>query len=858
MRVLTCLLLLLAVPLSAQQGPVVTVTAADPTGALLVGARVQLEAADGVVAEGVTDGQGVARLPLPRAGRYTLRVESPGFEPATQELTVRGDTRRTLRLALAKVLETVDVGRDPRARGSDPRDDIFATVLGEAQIQELPDDPDEMERVLREMAGPGAVMRVNGFRGGRLPPKDQIARIRFRRNMFAADTHEPGFIAVDIVTRPGMEQWRGATGFGFRDTVLNARNALAPVRGDERFTRGSFTLSGPLWRGRSSLALSVDGSDAFDAQTIVAALPGGSIRQNVRRPSESANVSARFEHALSGSQQLRAEYQRNGAHTDNLGVGNFDLASRGYGQSREEQVVRGSLTGSIGTSMYNELRISFRQRELTSTSATQEPAVVVLNAFTSGGAQVDGARSSADWEAADDLDVSRGRHALRAGVLLQAGRYRTTELRNGLGTYTFASLADYDAGRPSVFTRTVGDPRASLVQAQVGVYAQDDYRATRALTLSGGVRVESQSPIGGVHVGPRGGFAWAPTRSGNTTLRGGGGIFFDWLDAQDHLRAVQTDGTRQRIETAAFPSFPIVDAGGLVSLINGRTTLGRGLTQPRVAEVSLALDQTLFSAVRLSAMIVHRRGTRLLRGIDINAPAPGGARPDPLAGPITEVRSVARSAYDALSLNLNAANPNRRMFLAANYTLSRTTNEADAPFDLPADPANVRAERGPAADDARHRIMGFGTIGLGRGVTAGVSASVRSALPYDITTGRDDNGDTILRDRPAGLTRNSARGRASADVGARVGWRHGFGGLRPPAPGGPQVRIIRGDANPLATMPGGDGQERYGFELYAQAYNLLNRMNPAVFSGVLTSPFFGRAVAAAAPRRIELGARLTF
>src|SRR4029434_7285883 len=107
-------------------------------------------------------------------------------------------------MRIAKLAETIEVGRDPRERASDPRSDAFATVLGQAEINELPDDPDEMERVLRDMAGPGAVMRVNGFRGGRLPPKDQIAQIRFRRNMFAADAHEPGLMSVDIVTKPGL------------------------------------------------------------------------------------------------------------------------------------------------------------------------------------------------------------------------------------------------------------------------------------------------------------------------------------------------------------------------------------------------------------------------------------------------------------------------------------------------------------------------------------------------------------------------------------------------------------------------------------------------------------------------------
>src|ERR1044072_6949969 len=104
-------------------------------------------------------------------------------------------------------------------------------------------------------AGPGAVLRVNGFRGGRMPPKDQIAQIRFRRNMFAADAHEPGFMAVDIITQPGLDNWRGSTNLGVRDDVLSARNAFAPVKGDERNGRFGLSLNGPLWKKHTSLSL---------------------------------------------------------------------------------------------------------------------------------------------------------------------------------------------------------------------------------------------------------------------------------------------------------------------------------------------------------------------------------------------------------------------------------------------------------------------------------------------------------------------------------------------------------------------------------------------------------------------------
>ena len=74
------------------------------------------------------------------------------------------------------------------------------------------------------------------------------------------------------------------------------------------------------------------------------------------------------------------------------------------------------------------------------------------------------------------------------------------------------------------------------------------------------------------------------------------------------------------------------------------------------------------------------------------------------------------------------------------------------------------------------------------------------------------------------------------------------------------MRIVRagGDSNPLAGMPGGGNDQRFGIELYAQAFNALNHVNPQTFSGVLSSPFYGRAIETSAARRIEVGARATF
>src|SRR5262249_51785443 len=160
-------------------------------------------------------------------------------------------------------------------------------------------------------------------------------------------------------------------------------------------------------------------------------------------------------------------------------------------------------------------------------------------------------------------------------------------------------------------------------------------------------------------------------------------------------------------------------------------------------------------------------------------------------GTITEIQSMASSSFDGLSVNLNFMKPERRIFVAANYMLSRSIDDADSPFALAANARDLAAERGPALTDARHRAMGLVNLPLFGPLTIGSSFRAQSALPYNITTGHDDNGDTISNDRPAGVTRNSGRGAATIDIGARVSWKIGFGGPAP-APSGPQVHVVRG------------------------------------------------------------------
>ena len=103
-----------------------------------------------------------------------------------------GGQQRDVTLPIEKVAESVAVGRDAATAASDPKSERFSNVLSKDQIEALPDDPDEMEKVLKEMAGPGATIRVDGFRGGKLPPKSQIRSIRLSARCSPPRTTAPG------------------------------------------------------------------------------------------------------------------------------------------------------------------------------------------------------------------------------------------------------------------------------------------------------------------------------------------------------------------------------------------------------------------------------------------------------------------------------------------------------------------------------------------------------------------------------------------------------------------------------------------------------------------------------------------
>ena len=864
-----------AAPAYAQTPPTGTlrVVVKDPSGAVIPNATVIVkgtEAAnrDRLVPELTTDGQGIASVPDLVNGRYAVTASFPGFESRTlTDVRVRsGENRRELTLPIEKVAESVAVGRDPATSASDPKSDRFSNVLSREQIDALPDDPDEMERVLKEMAGPGAVLRMDGFRGGKLPPKSQIRSIRFSQAMFAAENHSAGHTFVDVSTQPGLGPMRGSLDFSFRDDSLNARNAFQPVKGPEQTQQYNFNLSGTLVKNRTSFSLAAGGASLYDSANVFAAIPGSAVAGPVRRPADRGNFNLSVDHALTTSHSLRGSYQQTGGEQRNLGIGNYDLPERGYARRATESLFRLSENGPLSRLWFADTRLQVRRATTENASALEAATVRVLDAFTSGGAQTAGGRETTDVEFATDIDFAKQRHAMRMGALVEGGWYRSDNRSNYLGTYTFTSLADYEAGRAANYSRRTGDPLVSYSQWQAGVYFQDDWRVRQNLTLSGGVRQEFQTHVAdGTNFGPRGGATWSPFKSGKTTVRAGAGIFYDWLEAETFEQTLRVDGERQQDMVIVNPGFPDPFNGGVTQevLPPSKYMLANGIVMPKRGMLLFALTQRLTPTLNINASYNHQRGWDRFRGVNVNAPL-DGVRPDATLGNVTQVESTARLEADQFNVGMNFNIPQRRMFMFANYTWTNQRNDADGPFSLPANSYDPAAEWGRAAGVARHTASAVFNTSLPRNFRLGVSTSARAGIPYTITTGRDDNGDTVFNDRPSGTPRNSVTGAAMFDVAARLSYAFGFG--ERPAAGataGQPIMIRMGGGGGAGDMLGGLGgggaeNKRFRIELFIAAGNVFNRVNPMGYSGVMTSPFFGTPTASAAARKIDVGMKIGF
>jgi hypothetical protein len=578
---------------------------------------------------------------------------------------------------------------------------------------------------------------------------------------------------------------------------------------------------------------------------------------------DTTNFFTRVDHHLNASNLLTARYSLYDIESFNArGVGGLNAASRGTALEDRDQTIAVSEVATISSRLANEARFQFtRSRLAAPPNDLVGPAISISGVANLGASTSSPTGRDIDlYEMVNNVTVERGAHSFKFGADFIYNRINITFPGATQGAYTFSSLANFRAGRYAQFQQAFGELAQFQSNPNFGVFAQDEWRLRPSLTVNAGLRYDVQwlpDPIetDANNVAPRVGLAWAPGDR-KTVIRARYGVFYERIPLRATSNALQRDGSKYRVAQFQFgqagaPVFPNVAASFPAGFLPSVTTIDPKIENAYTQQASLQIERELTASASLSVGYMRTRGLHLILSRNANVPrfpvsagVPNQGRLNPNFANISRFEGSGDSYYDGLVVSLNRR---FRRWAGArlSYTFSKAIdNTGNAFFFTPQDNFNLRDERGRGDNDQRHVLAVSGVLaapetaggGLWRRVIAGFQLSsifrYGSALPFNILTGADRNNDTNVNDRPVGVGRNTGEGFDFAALDLRLSRRIRF-------------------------------NERLGLEVIAEGFNILNRANfqlpnGTFGTGATPNQNFGRPTAAADPRQIQFGLRLSF
>lgn len=916
---------------------VVTGVISDRSGAKIVHATIHLQG-NGQQADAVTDAQGSFSVAVP-PGIYQFSVLALGFEPYVREgFAVGSKVGRpvllTLQVASENEVLTVTASGDATAADQNGS----ALVFKKSQLDTLSNNDATLQQQLLAIAGgdgqhPPQVF-VDGFSGGRFPPKSSIREVRINQNPYSAQYDGLGFGRIEIFTKPGSDKLHGFFQSQGNDRSLNSRNPFAGAQPPYHTLFLDGNVSGPIGKATSFFLAGTyndqENNAVVNAIVLDANFASATLSQAIPDPQVTSTYAARLDRQMSTNNTFTSRYEYNRNTSTNSGVGLLTLASEAYNSTITTQTLQLGNTQIIGTHRINETRFQYIRTRLQQVATNTAPTIIVQGSFNGGGSAIQQNRDNQDrFEFQDYFSIEHGKHFLRLGGRYRLLRDANLSTGNYNGQYTFPDLATYRitqqgianglsaqqiramGGGATQFNLTAGQPSATVLTGDLGVYADDEWKVAKAVTVNLGFRFETQSGVPDhSDPAPRVGVAWAVHQGDKHpawfTLRGGSGLFYDRFDASNLLRANRQNGVTQATYFLQNPdTFPSVPS--TASLTSVQPTIYRvspALRSQYDIVSGASIERAFGKYGNIAGTYLNFRTVHGYDSLNINAPLPGtynigqpnsGIRPMGGMQNLYQFSSNGTQKGNILFTNINL-NPTKYIQIFGFYVHQQFNSDESGAANFPSNSYNLAQDYGRATFTIPHRLFFGGNVQLPFGVSVNPFLIATGGRPFNITTGADNNGDSIYNDRPAfatDLSRTSVirtrlgnfdtnplatqtiipinYGTGPAFVSLQLSAQKSFKFGPRPAPAASDAASSPAESTKPAgseatkgPAPKPDPPYELGFS--AEAQNLFNHVNGDTPVGVLTSPFFGQSISlngnffnnSAANRTVNLRAYFRF
>jgi len=676
----------------------------------------------------------------------------------------------------------------------------------------------------------------------------RIQQIRVTNNAFNVETADvsggggltEGGAKTEVIEHGGVGDFHGNFAATFQDEKLNARNPFASNKPPyyERTIYGN--VSGPVIRDRLTLTFLLNDNRAENVGTVKAITPDGLFSLGITKPvvKRSYNVKSVFQ--LSNAHSLNTDFLYATSDSRNENVGDFAVPERASHTFTHNYTLNVREIAELNERTVHDIRFSWNNAYSQRNPFSTATAVIVKDAFTSGGAQNKNLTTGNTFQLSNLLYYAGEKLTMRSGFQGIYERDRSFSEDNFYGEFTFSDLASYLAGKPLKYRITCCNPVFNLSQTKLAFFSQNDLKLSRTFTLLLGARYQWQTDLDDRNnIDPRISFAYAIGNS--TVIRGGIGIFHSDMNFNQSSNARRLDGRRLYEIQIDNPGWPDPYTAGTV-----RPRSRRVVDYPLRAEsyypLQIGIERSLPKNLFVTLNYQRIRGTRLVRGRDINAPFPGtNIRPNPEEGQVAITEHNGQSTHHHLKASMRQRFSIFNVTASYEYYTGWSDTAAVGGFNgLPANSYDRLADWGYAGRE-HHQFNTSVNSRMPMDVYLTTKVAFKSGDSYTITTGKDDNQDGVSNDRPPGVPKNSAFGPHYFDISFNVSKAVQLGPGPAPAPN---------RAGPAAQGP--------QMNVFVNLNNAFNMAHAGTPSGVMTSPFFMKSFNATNPRTIEVGTRFQF